>query len=214
MADTRDRSNDHSQRLADAEHCPVLTGNAKQRAQRAHKDATDFVLAIREEEPRVVWGRIARWIDDHPQRLIATLAHLAAMVDPDQEIATWTREFGGLPALHPDYRPDPKVELSLRARTPELEAQIVALARDSQLSDIQIAARFGMPVSYVDRVRRAGGVLRRPTQPGRPGQDAEIAEMTAKGVPTEAIARQVGVSERTVVRARSRHAARRDASAA
>lgn len=219
MGETLSRGNDHTQRVADAGNCPRLTGNAAQRAVRADKDAADFAMLIREEPPEVVWGRVARWAEQYPQRFQAAFVHLAAMVDIDQRPAVWTRDIGGTSALHPDYR-GTQVVATIRPndRTPKLAAQIVELAATSRLSDIQIATRFAVPVSYVVDVRRAARVLRASGKPGDAERDARIAALRQQGAEINVIADEVGVNRRTVLRslARSQGRARnrRDAAAA
>lgn len=204
------RGNDHSRRSADADNCPALTGNAIQRARLADGDAAEFAMLVRDEPAAVIWGRVARWAAEHPQRFQAAFVHLAAMVDVDAPPATWTRDIGGTTALHPDYRrPREAAAIVPRVRRgPELEAEVVRLARVEQLSDDEICARLGLPLYYVTNARRAARVLRKVGHEQPSVRDQEVARLDALKYPTDQIARQLGVTDRTVMRARQRNATR------
>lgn len=196
-----------TQRAVDAENCPALIGNAIQRARLADGDAAEFAMLVRDEPADVVWGRVARWAAEHPQRFAAAFVHLAAMVDVDAPPATWTREIGGTAALHPDFRhklPEPKIPPA--SRTPELNEQIVQLAKDGKLTDIKIATRFGLPVYYVTQVRRAAGLQRKNSKVARAAneRDEEIARLTRLNRSAAEIALELGIDMRTVSRSRQR----------
>ncbi len=212
MINERDRGmeNPAKARTRDAADCPALSGNTLQRAQRADQDACDFAMAVREEDPAVVWGRVARWAERHPQRLMATFVHLAAMVDVDGRIAPWTRDLGGTAALHPDYATSPA---SRPAPTPRpgvsaYREAVHELVNTTALSDAQIATRLGCARKTVARYRLELGVLR-PT--GRrhaiPDVDERVAEMDARGMKNAEIVAATGLSLTTIKVARRRRRA-------
>lgn len=63
---------------------------------RAHKgvlDAIELVAAVRDLDPREVWGTLALWGESDPLRLFAATVALAAMVPADRparELLEWT----------------------------------------------------------------------------------------------------------------------------
>lgn len=64
-----------------------------QRGYQAVVDATSMVGAVRDLDPREVWGTLALWGAEDPLRLYALVVALAAMVPADQparELLAWT----------------------------------------------------------------------------------------------------------------------------
>jgi hypothetical protein len=56
-------------------------------------DAVELASDIREVDPREVWGRLARWARENPNRLYAAVVALAAMVpieEPVSRLLAWT----------------------------------------------------------------------------------------------------------------------------
>jgi hypothetical protein len=190
--------------MADAERCPELDGNAIQRAQRASADATDFVFDVREEEPRVVWGRVARFVEDHPQRAMAALVHLAAMVDPDDRMAIWAREFGGMPALHPDYRNHQDPAPSRRGgKVSAFREPVQTLATTTDLTDVQIAERVGCAAKTVARYRQQFGIHRQ-IGPDTDRTDAKVRPLIERGLTDAQIITETGFAKATVRYSRRR----------
>lgn len=205
MATTRDRSkeNEHSSRYRDAENCPTLAGNAVQRAQYADSDAADFAMAVRDEPADVVWGRVARWLEDNPERLMATFVHLAAMVDVDERIAPWTRQIGGTAALHPDYLRPAKPARRGGGPASQFREQIHRLLLETMLSDTLIAERVGCSRRTVATYRGELGI-RRPNGPSTQATDARVAELQAQGLGLGEIVEKSGFNRSTVKMARRR----------
>lgn len=54
-------------------------------AARGVQDAMRLIADVSEHDPRVVWGRLYRWMRVSPERLVMVCVALAAMVDPDVE---------------------------------------------------------------------------------------------------------------------------------
>lgn len=197
----------HRERLNDLMHCPDLTGSAAQRAYQADRDAAQLAADIREVDPREVWGRINRWGKEEPERLLAAVVSLAALADSNDHILgrapAWCREIGGTAALQPDYSTAPA---DVRHSLPlERDVEILRLARAKALSDQEIALRVGVSSSTVQRVRAAAGLT------GQPGGstatlDSRVAELHGLDWRPDAIAQELGVSVRTVERARTRNA--------
>lgn len=155
-----------TQRLQrDLEHCPALTGTAPQRAYQGDADALQFAEDIRELDPRQVWGAVNRLGKTDPERLLAAFISLAARVDPTEHGAglppAWAAGIGGIPALHPDFKPEAPV--SRKPTRPDRVQQAMEIARlaESGVTDIDIARRLGLPLSTVERMRCAAGVFRR-----------------------------------------------------
>lgn len=72
--------------------CPVVD-RPGQRGYQAVLDAQALVGAVRDLDPREVWGTLALWGRDDPLRLYALVVALAAMVPADQparELLAWT----------------------------------------------------------------------------------------------------------------------------
>jgi hypothetical protein len=94
----RRRSNwldDRAQERARAvEACPHVD-NPVETADNAAVDALYLVEAVRELDPREVWGRLAIWAGENPIRLYAVTVALAAMVSQDKpvgDLLAWTDE--------------------------------------------------------------------------------------------------------------------------
>lgn len=206
MATNRNRSreNEHSYRARDAENCPTLAGNAVQRAQYADADAADFAMLVRDEPPEVVWGRVARWAEENPERLMATFVHLAAMVDVDERLAPWTRRLGGTAALHPDYRSRPDTSTKRGGGPPsKYRTAVHDLVNTTQLSDHQIAERLGCSRKLVATYRCELGV-HRPFGPKPEVTDAKVAALEAEGLSAVEIAAETGYALTTVKKSRRR----------
>ena len=80
---TRDRA---------VEACPVVD-RREHRAYEAVLDASDLAIAVRDVDPREVWGTLALWVEQDPLRLFAAVTALAAMVPvetPVSELLAWT----------------------------------------------------------------------------------------------------------------------------
>lgn len=78
--------------------CPAVPGDRDKLADRAVSDACDLVISVRELDPREVWGTLAIWARDEPERLFAAVVALAAMVPTDRtcaELLGWTYELAG-----------------------------------------------------------------------------------------------------------------------
>jgi DNA-binding CsgD family transcriptional regulator len=215
VATTRDRSkeHEHSSRRRDAENCPALAGNAIQRAQYADSDAADFAMLVRDEPAPVVWGRVARWLEENPERLMATFVHLAAMVDVDERIAPWTRSIGGTAALHPDFREKPKPVRRSGGPPSKFREGVHDLLMTTVLSDIQIAERVGCSRKTVATYRGELGI-HRTYGPSTQATDAKVAELGARGLSVNEIAAKTGMARSTVKIARRRIRAEQDTSAA
>ena len=82
----------HGKREQAIAACPVVDRPAF-RAYMAVMDAQDLVLAVRDLDPREVWGTFAVWVETDPLRLFAAATALAAMVPADRparELLAWT----------------------------------------------------------------------------------------------------------------------------
>lgn len=95
----RRRSNwvdDRAQERARAvEACPHVD-NPVDTANEAAVDALYLVEAVRELDPREVWGRLAIWAEDTPVRLLAVVVALAAMVPADRPVSDLLKWTDGL----------------------------------------------------------------------------------------------------------------------
>lgn len=83
----RSNSRDHA-----VAACPVVD-RREHRAYTAVLDAQDLAMAVRELDPREVWGTLAIWCERDPLRLYAAVTALAAMVPPDRpvrDLLAWT----------------------------------------------------------------------------------------------------------------------------
>lgn len=72
--------------------CPEVDRPAH-RAYTAVIDAQDLTMAVRDRDPREVWGTLALWCEQDPLRLFAAVTALAAMVPADRpvrELLAWT----------------------------------------------------------------------------------------------------------------------------
>lgn len=75
--------------------CPVVD-RREHRAYTAILDAQDLALAVRDLDPREVWGTLALWSEKDPLRVYAAVTALAAMVPIDRpvnELLAWTEPF-------------------------------------------------------------------------------------------------------------------------
>ncbi len=72
--------------------CPVVD-RREHRAHEAVLDASDLAIAVRDVDPREVWGTLALWAERDPLRLFAAVTALAAMVPietPVSQLLAWT----------------------------------------------------------------------------------------------------------------------------
>lgn len=84
-----DRAQERSRAI---EACPHVDSPGDT-ADNAVLDAMHLVEAVRDLDPREVWGRLAIWVEETPLRLIAVAWALAAMVPQDQssgDLLAWT----------------------------------------------------------------------------------------------------------------------------
>lgn len=201
-------SDTHRERLDNIAACPDLTGDAGRRAYHGNVDALCLALDVRELDPREVWGRINRWGHTDPQRLLAAVISLAAMVDPDHhqlhQDPPWSEPIGGVAALHPDHGKPNRNDIRI-AEAHKHDDAILKLAETGNLTDREIAMRLGISAHKVYETRIAHGLRRNVVDPqSRIERDRKIDELKAEGHDLEAIARMVGCSTRTVMRSRRR----------
>lgn len=81
-----------NRRTAAIAACPAVD-RVQYRAHTAVLDASDLVMAVRDLDPREVWGTLAIWCEQNPLRLFAAVTALAAMVPVDAPVAellAWT----------------------------------------------------------------------------------------------------------------------------
>jgi DNA-binding CsgD family transcriptional regulator len=198
----------HRERLDNLAACPTLQGDAGRRSYQGNLDALSLALDVRDLDPREVWGRINRWGHNDPQRLLAAVVSLAAMVDPDQlklhEGPAWCDPIGGVAALHPDHgKLNRNEERILEAH--KHDDAILKLAEVGNLTDREIAMRLGISTHRVFATRIAHGLRRNVVDPqSRIDRDKRIDELAAEGHDLETIARTLGCSTRTVMRSRRR----------
>lgn len=72
--------------------CPDVD-RIEKRSRDARRDAVQLVSAVRELDPREVWGTLALWTAEDPLRVYAAVVTLAAMVPDDRpvsELLEWT----------------------------------------------------------------------------------------------------------------------------
>lgn len=84
-----DRAQERARAIA---ACPHVD-NPVDTADNAVVDALYLAEAVRDLDPREVWGRLAQWAQESPLRLIAAAWALAAMVPQDRpasELLAWT----------------------------------------------------------------------------------------------------------------------------
>ncbi|MFJ1765031.1 helix-turn-helix domain-containing protein [Amycolatopsis sp. NPDC088138] len=198
----------HRERLDNIAACPTLQGDAGRRSYQGNLDALSIAVDVRELDPHEVWGRINRWGHNDPQRLLAALISLAAMVDPDEQQLhqgpAWCEPIGGVAALHPDHgKLSHNQQRSLEAH--KHDDAIIKLAEFGNLTDREIAMRLGISTHRVFQTRIAHGLRRNVVDAqSRIERDQKIAELEAQGADDEAIARTLGCSVRTVERSRRR----------
>lgn len=71
--------------------CPVVD-QRHARADQAVADACALATAVRDDDPREVWGQMWLWLDEDPLRVLAAVTALAAMVPVDlpvTELLAW-----------------------------------------------------------------------------------------------------------------------------
>jgi hypothetical protein len=97
---------------AEREACPVLAGCPKAVAKQGKRDARQLATDVREIDPAQVWGRMATWHRNEPERLFMALVVLAVLVPVEAEVPTWvTKLDGGLAELLP---PAPRIPSQTR----------------------------------------------------------------------------------------------------
>jgi hypothetical protein len=71
------------------------TWSPRELADKGLKDALMLVWDVRDLDPNVVWGRLYRWMREHPERAAMVTVALAALVDPGVkagEALAWTND--------------------------------------------------------------------------------------------------------------------------
>lgn len=207
----------HREMLEDLRHCPKLTDTADNRARQADYDARRLIADIRDLDPRQIWGRLNKWGQRNPQRLIAAFVSTLAYADPDDvttgQPPAWTRNLGGTAALHPDYV-DPRsapAQNSTTAGDVTVDRGAIVRLRMAGTGPAAIALRLGLSLSKVESVCRETGLTKGPTDIA--ARDAEIAELAKRSHKSE-IAKRLGLHQRTVERAIARARKAADAEAA
>ncbi|WP_372673004.1 hypothetical protein [Amycolatopsis kentuckyensis] len=185
----------------DLRHVPKLTGNPTQRAQRADTDAARLVRDIRHYDPAQIWGRLNRWAEESPTRLLAAAMHLAAMADP--RVPEWCDALGGTIGLHLDYDParhNRTEQNAPRKRKPGPNDEAVIKLAQQGIPDAEIARRLKIRRQAVNLIRGYYGLPDR-TREAAAKRDAHIAELAAAGNGPHAIAAAIGLSVSSVERA-------------
>lgn len=88
-----DRAQERARAIA---ACPAVA-NPEDTADNAVLDGLRLAEAVRDRDPREVWGRLAIWATENPLRLIAATWALAAMLPSDRtsgELLEWTDTLG------------------------------------------------------------------------------------------------------------------------
>src|SRR5262245_65849088 len=89
----------HDARNRAIQACPEVDRRGH-RAYMAVLDAQDLVMAVRDLDPREVWGTLAGWLEQDPLRVLAAVTAVAAMVQrdrPGRELCAWTEDIGRAP---------------------------------------------------------------------------------------------------------------------
>jgi hypothetical protein len=84
--------------------CPPLLTDPLKLARQSMRDAKQLAHDVREIDPAQVWGRLARWRTEDPERLFMALVTLAVYVPEDatKVLPEWVTALdGGLTALQP-----------------------------------------------------------------------------------------------------------------
>lgn len=91
----------------DRDACPSLETDPLKLAHQGLRDARQIVHDVRQIDPTVVWGRLSRWRQDDPERLLMALVVLAVYVpaEADTALPAWVQALaGGLTDLQPPPR--------------------------------------------------------------------------------------------------------------
>lgn len=122
-----DRSVDRDRAIA---ACPAVD-RREHRAYMAVLDAGELVAAVRDLDPREVWGTLAIWAEQDSLRLFAVVTALASMVPADRpvrELLAWTDQL--TPPARAGVRPVRPPEMSHGQKLRAARAAYVRGARD------------------------------------------------------------------------------------